>query len=81
MNALDSPVAERMVDLLEAVLAEQRGSAQRQAEALADHARAIAAQQAMNRRALRWFGAYMLAFGAVAAVTHSWHSLLWLLGS
>jgi len=74
----ESSTAERMVGLLEALLAEQRGIAERQSEALANHARAIAAQQALNRQALRWFCAFCLLFGGVAALTHAWHSIAWL---
>lgn len=74
----ESPGGERVVGLLEALLAEQRGIAERQAEALANHARAIAAQHALNRQALRWFCAFCLLFGGVAAVTHSWPSLTFL---
>ena len=78
---IESPAAERVVGLLEALLAEQRHSAERQAEALANHARAIAAQQALNRAALRWFGAFCLLFGAVAAFTHAWHpAVTWFSG-
>jgi hypothetical protein len=80
MSVVDPVVAERMIGLLEALLAEQRDVAQRQREALANHAAAIAAQYAMNRQALRWFCAFCLLFGGVAAVTHSWHAILWLLG-
>jgi len=81
MSAIEPATAERMIGLLEALLAEQRDVAQRQREALANHAAAIAAQYAMNRQALRWFCSFILAFGAVAAVTHSWHAILWLLGT
>ena len=72
----ETPAAERVVGLLEALLAEQRDIATRQSEALANHARAIAAQQSLNRAALRWFCAFCLLFGAVAAVTHAWHPVM-----
>ena len=81
MSAMESPSAERMVGLLEALLAEQRDSAARHSEALANHARAIAAQQSLNRSALRWFCAFCLLFGGVSAITHAWHPLItWFAG-
>jgi len=80
MSAIEPASGERMIGLLEALLAEQREVAQRQRDALANHAAAIAAQHAMTRQALRWFCTFILAFGAIAALTHSWHSILWLLG-
>ena len=80
MSALESTqspaAAERMVGLLEALLAEQRDIAARQSEALANHARAIAAQQSLNRAALRWFCAFCLLFGGVSALTHAWHPVV-----
>lgn len=81
MSAIEPAVGERMVGLLEALLAEQRDITARQTEALANHARAIAAQQALNRAALRWFCAFCLLFGGVSAVTHAWHPVVtWLTG-
>ena len=79
MSAIESASAERMIGLLEALLAEQRGIAERQSEALAHHVRIVEAQHAANRVALRWFCTFILVFGAVAAITHSWPSLAWLL--
>ena len=76
MSAIELATAERLIGLLEALLAEQRGIAERQSDALANHAAAIAAQHALNRQALRWFCSFILAFGAVAALTHSWHPLV-----
>ncbi|HSV18035.1 MAG TPA: hypothetical protein VLR71_06470 [Casimicrobiaceae bacterium] len=73
--------SERMIGLLETLVAEQRTMGERQREALANHADAIAAQQALNRQALRWFCTFILVFGAVAAITRAWPSLLWLLAS
>jgi hypothetical protein len=81
MSAIEPATAERMIGLLEALLAEQRGIAERQSAALANHAAAIAAQQAQNRQALRWFCTFILAFGAVAALTHSWHPLVQYFGN
>ena len=81
MSAPESPAAERVVALLEALLAGQRDIAARQSEALAHHASAIAAQQSLNRTALRWFCAFCLLFGGVAAITHAWHPVVtWLSG-
>ena len=76
MSAIEPATAERMIGLLEALLAEHRAMAERQRDALANHAAAIAAQHAQSRQALHWFGAFILAFGALAAVTHSWHPLV-----
>ena len=78
MSGIDLAAAERMIGLLEALLAEQRGIAQQQSDALAHHAQALAVQQAMNRQALKWFCTFILVFGAVAAITRAWPALVWL---
>ena len=78
---IDFTSESRLVALLEAVLAEQRRMAEAHTRALADHARAAAAQDARTRAVLRGFGALLLGFLLVAAFVQSWPALRWLMGS
>ena len=76
---IDITSESRMVALLEAVLAEQRKTAEAHSRALADHARAAAAQHARTRATLRNLLAIMLGFCAMIALSQSWPALRWLL--
>ena len=42
-------------------------------------ARALEAQHVATRRTVRWFGAFILAFGAIAAFAVARPALVWLL--
>ncbi len=77
MNDLSADA--RVVGLLEKIAAEQRRAGDAQAAAQALHASTLAAQHAFTRQAVRWFGAFILAFGAIAALGVAWPSLAWLL--
>ena len=76
---IDITSESRMVALLEAVLAEQRRTAEAHSRALAEHARAAAAHDARTRAALRGFAGLLLGFLAVAAFVQSWPALRWLM--
>ena len=54
-------------------------SAAAHAEDIARQVRALEAQHAATRRVVRWFGAFILAFGAIAAFAVARPALVWLL--
>jgi hypothetical protein len=71
----DNPV----VGLLELLLSEMREARESRAQEQARHLQALAAQHACTRKVVRWFGAFILSFGAIAAFAVARPSLLWLL--
>jgi hypothetical protein len=68
----------RLVTLLEAVLAEQRRTADAQARLLAEQARTIAAHYTRVRGTLRALGILVYVVCTAAALAHAWPSLVWL---
>ena len=76
---MNDPAESRMVGLLELLVVQQREARESHAQQWAHHVRALEAQHACTRRAVRWFGSFILAFGAIAAFAVAWPSLAWLL--
>ena len=75
---IELPADSRVTGLLETLVSEHREWRRAQADALASQARALAAQHASLRHALRWFGTLILVAAAVAALDRAWPALAWL---
>ena len=76
---MTEPTDTRLLGLLETLVAQHREARAAQAEAADRHARALEAQHIATRRTVRWFGAFILAFGAMAAFAVARPALMWLL--
>ena len=69
----------RLLGLLETLVAQHREARAVHDEDVARHARALEALHLATRRTVRWFGAFILAFGAIAAFAVARPALVWLL--
>ena len=69
----------RLLGLLETLVAQHREARTAHAEDIARQVQALEAQHAATRRVVRWFGAFILAFGAIAAFAVARPALVWLL--
>ena len=76
---MSEPAEPRLVALLEQLLLAQQEARDAHAREWTRHAQALDAQHACTRRVVRWFGAFILAFGAIAAFVVARPSLAWLL--
>ena len=76
---MNEPTDARLLGLLETLVAQHREARAAHAEDVARQARALEAQHIATRRAVRWFGAFILAFGAIAAFAVARPALVWLL--
>jgi hypothetical protein len=76
---MNDPSESRVVGLLEVLVAQHREACESHAQDRAQHLHALEAQHACTRRTVRWFGAFILAFGAIAAFAVARPSLAWLL--
>jgi hypothetical protein len=76
---MSDPADSRIAGLLEALLVQQREARDIHVQQSDRHARDLAAQHACTRKVVRWFGAFILAFGAIAAFAVAWPALAWLL--
>jgi hypothetical protein len=69
----------RLLGLLETLVAQHHEARAVHAEDTARQVHALEAQHAATRRVVRWFGAFILAFGAIAAFAVARPALVWLL--
>ena len=76
---MSDPAENRMVGLLELLVEQQREAHASHVQQSARQLHALEAQHACTRKVVRWFGAFILAFGAIAAFAVAWPALAWLL--
>jgi len=76
---MSEPTDARLLDLLEQLVEQHREAQAAHAEDVARQARALATLHLATRRTVRWFGAFILAFGAIAAFAVARPALGWLL--